>query len=520
MLNDSSHAAKLFTADCSDRRDIELKRQELDLVKRRGISHSEAEMKCNDTSLKVLDSEEKVAAFRNQILADPLAAKSTSVGGYGIEDDLAWFGLKSTASLRGVNVSIWSNSPSITSGFVTFTSALARVSWEEARSVCVSLGGNLAHVTNEDENKELKEHLTSIPGYKNYNEPLWLGGQRESGLSQEWVWDTSFIPKPDFKTGYGALNSLPWGSKSDDGRVTGGDSLCKNGSTSETERGPFKDKDGHNCLYFTSKEKTWHNGQCDKAFNFVCRGLNSSHATLGNYYTFLKSVPVVESSHWQRPSESASGEWQEIMSSDFNGWEPGQAFSNQATFPSNYKLFRDNIGDPARNFGLTYWLPSVENASQSILESSLTPHFGTQEEAHRTCNKLGGHLAQVHSQQQNDEILPTRIPGDTRWAWMGGDDNDTEGLWKWANDASMFSERQNCSENIDAQLERPLQNCTRLIRNQSTTLYDNWFEDPYGETKLVMPHFSQDRNCLVYRVLDDDTWYVALERMYMLLPVL
>ena len=54
------------------------------------------------------------------------------------------------------------------------------------------------------------------------------------------------------------------------------------------------------------------------------------------------------------------------------------------------------------------------------------------------CNELGGHLASVHSSEENDFIFGLV---DKQKVWIGANDLNTEGVWVWS-DGSAFDYRK------------------------------------------------------------------------------
>nr|AAI50375.1 Zgc:171670 protein [Danio rerio] len=62
--------------------------------------------------------------------------------------------------------------------------------------------------------------------------------------------------------------------------------------------------------------------------------------------------------------------------------------------------------------------------------------------AERNCQSLGGNLASVHDQVENDFLL-TLVPGSTR-CWIGGHDGEQDGQWLWS-DGSVYGYTNWCS---------------------------------------------------------------------------
>ncbi|XP_056303014.1 ladderlectin-like isoform X1 [Danio aesculapii] len=62
--------------------------------------------------------------------------------------------------------------------------------------------------------------------------------------------------------------------------------------------------------------------------------------------------------------------------------------------------------------------------------------------AERNCQSLGGNLASVHNQVENDLLL-SLVPGSTR-CWIGGHDGEQNGQWLWS-DGSSFGYTNWCS---------------------------------------------------------------------------
>ncbi|XP_041641853.1 type-2 ice-structuring protein-like [Cheilinus undulatus] len=69
----------------------------------------------------------------------------------------------------------------------------------------------------------------------------------------------------------------------------------------------------------------------------------------------------------------------------------------------------------------------------------------TWHKAEQNCAQLGGKLASVHSQKDNQELglLITRMTGGKPIVWLGGTDQHQEGNWVWS-DGSVFNYKNWC----------------------------------------------------------------------------
>ena len=68
-----------------------------------------------------------------------------------------------------------------------------------------------------------------------------------------------------------------------------------------------------------------------------------------------------------------------------------------------------------------------------LFESKLSWH-----DAEKNCQREGGHLASIHSKEENDFVSKLVSPVAREEAWIGGSDLTSEGSWVW-NDGSSFS---------------------------------------------------------------------------------
>lgn len=57
------------------------------------------------------------------------------------------------------------------------------------------------------------------------------------------------------------------------------------------------------------------------------------------------------------------------------------------------------------------------------------------EDARKNCAKLGGQLAIIRNQAENDAALRVRVG--TEYIWLGGSDKKGEGNWKWINNVKI-----------------------------------------------------------------------------------
>ena len=71
------------------------------------------------------------------------------------------------------------------------------------------------------------------------------------------------------------------------------------------------------------------------------------------------------------------------------------------------------------------------NHSYQIIENSNISSF---EEAEEYCQTIGGHLATIQSQEENDYIYSMMISEGYKSAYFGFTDRDIEGTWVWVND--------------------------------------------------------------------------------------
>ena len=71
------------------------------------------------------------------------------------------------------------------------------------------------------------------------------------------------------------------------------------------------------------------------------------------------------------------------------------------------------------------------NHTYQIIENSNISSF---EEAEEYCQTIGGHLATIQSQEENDYIYSMMISEGYKSAYFGFTDRDIEGTWVWVND--------------------------------------------------------------------------------------
>ena len=57
------------------------------------------------------------------------------------------------------------------------------------------------------------------------------------------------------------------------------------------------------------------------------------------------------------------------------------------------------------------------------------------EDARKNCAKLGGQLAIIRNQAENDAALRLRVGNE--YIWLGGSDKKGEGNWKWINNVKI-----------------------------------------------------------------------------------
>ena len=74
--------------------------------------------------------------------------------------------------------------------------------------------------------------------------------------------------------------------------------------------------------------------------------------------------------------------------------------------------------------GWIYWSGNCYKQNQDLL---------TWGDAEKKCIEYGGHLASVHSDQENNFIFQTSKKAVT---WLGGNDLEAEGSWIWSDGSS------------------------------------------------------------------------------------
>lgn len=62
----------------------------------------------------------------------------------------------------------------------------------------------------------------------------------------------------------------------------------------------------------------------------------------------------------------------------------------------------------------------------------------TWEQAKEYCESLGGHLATISSQQENDYLYQLMLSSGLKSVYFGLSDNENEGIFKWVNDEQII----------------------------------------------------------------------------------
>jgi hypothetical protein len=103
--------------------------------------------------------------------------------------------------------------------------------------------------------------------------------------------------------------------------------------------------------------------------------------------------------------------------------------SAESTNVSNNSLFQDE-----KDNNQEIDIIDFSNHSYQIIDNSSITSF---QEADEYCRSIGGHLATIQSQEENDYIYSLIISKGYESAYFGLTDKDIEGTWKWTNGESV-----------------------------------------------------------------------------------
>jgi hypothetical protein len=103
--------------------------------------------------------------------------------------------------------------------------------------------------------------------------------------------------------------------------------------------------------------------------------------------------------------------------------------SAESTNVSNNSLFQDE-----KDNNQEIDIIDFSNHSYQIIDNSSITSF---QEADEYCRSIGGHLATIQSQEENDYLYSLIISKGYESAYFGLTDKDIEGTWKWTNGESV-----------------------------------------------------------------------------------
>ena len=111
-------------------------------------------------------------------------------------------------------------------------------------------------------------------------------------------------------------------------------------------------------------------------------------------------------------------------------WNDGRWSDNTTAFICEWDERNDQDDKTNNNIPESSEFMDFSNHSYKVIDNSEITSF---QEANKYCKSIGGHLATIQSQEENDYIYSLIISNGYSSAYFGLTDQDNEGTWKWTN---------------------------------------------------------------------------------------
>ncbi len=311
-----------------------------------------------------------------------------------------------------------------------------KMTWAEAKAYCERIGGYLVSVNSSEEQYKI---------YNNYLIPngtpeCWLGASDEE-KENNWKWTSgedcyySNWSRGEPSNSAGIENYVsfyPDGSWNDVAEKNL-PFICEWNSQAEVKLNP----EGHVYKYI-SEPMTW------AAAKSYCE---SRGGYLASITSQVEQEYIYQNVMVSNGSPECWGGANDYKKEDDWQWVSGEKWKY-----SNWNFGEPNNSGDGENFMLLYsngsWndggmgiLPFIceWNSKDDIKEPTkhIYKYFSTEmtwEEAKAYCEKIGGYLVSVSSQEEQNTIYKdVLVPNGSPLCWMGASDTETEGTWKWAS---------------------------------------------------------------------------------------
>ncbi|HEX9063379.1 MAG TPA: lectin-like protein, partial [Clostridia bacterium] len=365
------------------------------------------------------------------------------------------------------------------------------LSWSDSKAACEALGGHLVTITSETE----QHFINSITAEK-IKKYYWTGGLQPDGSSEPsggWTWITGEkmeytnweSSQPDNYQNdnyliiaknidwHGISNIGKWGDAPNSGEnlpINDYGYICEWENNSAPisvtpEDADYPSFNGH-VYHMVNKALSWDDANKEAScltYNGV-KGHLATMTSVGESEFIYSTWPDVTFGYWlggfqQTGSSEPSGGWQWITGepweyTNWSGGEPNNSGGNENYL--HYWSSRDGSGgwnDIANNYSnIKGYIVEFDTAkpidTQSIIKNPLNNHSYavldksmTWPYAKEYCEKLGGHLATITSQSEQEFIYSIMANHSKNDYWLGGfqadGSSEPSGGWQWVTKEDM-----------------------------------------------------------------------------------
>ncbi len=328
------------------------------------------------------------------------------------------------------------------------------LSWENAKKYCENMGGYLACINSQEEQKYIYDNFIVPVG----SPACWIGGTNaENEGTWKWVngdkwdyenWDNG---EPDNGGGLGdedCLATLPNGKWFDgDGDVGKFYFICEWNSEAD-----IKESAKHVYKYIP-KTMTWAAAKtyCERMGGYLaCVTSQTEQEYIWHNYLAPNGTPL----SWGGASDyKKEDKWEWVSGEEWNytKWYPGEPDNSN---DQDFMFFNSGNTWSDGGYGLLSFVCEW-NKEADIKEPTehIYKYFSekmTWSEAKAYCEKIGGYLVSVTSQEEQNLIYTNvLVPNGSPECWIGLSDVENEGTWKWANGEGFYYSNWHANEPSD-----------------------------------------------------------------------
>jgi len=187
-------------------------------------------------------------------------------------------------------------------------------------------------------------------------------------------------------------------------------------------------------------QKTWNDAKdyCEKLGGYLA----TITSELENQIVYKELVKVSKTNCWLGGTDGLSeGTWEWVTGEkwSYSNWDGGEPNNGFGRGQDNLQMYTrsgkwDDAGPPYHN-NLLYFI--CEWDTNRIFNPS-NGHYYQRVEIKKTwedskiyCQNLGGHLATITSEEENEFVFNELVKNSKTSCWLGGNDIQQEGTWEW-----------------------------------------------------------------------------------------